>query len=66
MRCPKHLTGTNSNHGPVSKDLLFSNWLLTYLAGNHQLTTNAVDHSFPDRLVQNHKRTSDNHLVLIR
>ena len=25
----------NSNHGPVSKDLLFLNWLLMYLAGNY-------------------------------
>ena len=25
----------NSSHGPVSKDLLFSNWLLMYLAGNY-------------------------------
>ena len=24
----------NSNHGPVSKDLLFTNWLLMCLAGN--------------------------------
>jgi len=25
----------NSNHGPVSKDLLFSNWPLMCLAGNY-------------------------------
>ena len=25
----------DSNHGPISKDLLFSNWLLMYLAGNY-------------------------------
>ena len=25
----------NSNHGPVSHDLLFSNWLLMFLAGNY-------------------------------
>lgn len=25
----------DSNHGPVSKDLLFSNWLLMCLAGNY-------------------------------
>ena len=25
----------NSNHSPVSKDLLFSNWLLMYLAWNY-------------------------------
>ena len=30
------------NHGPVSKDLLFSNWLLMYPAGNYCDSDNSV------------------------
>ena len=32
---PDQQQSHDSNHGPVSKDLLFSNWLLMCLAGNY-------------------------------
>ena len=32
----------NSNHGPASKDLFFSNWLLMYFEGNYCYRINAI------------------------